>query len=165
MTDRFLPDYGLYLLSQGVRPETRLVFFDLPVDHLTRPALRTVSLTLSTEEQGQDYAISFDFIGPRIDDLLAAFREPARERLWRWLENLATVGDHLEFSPSATVGVVEATLGTVQQGLYERFAPLIVQQLITQATRFLASRFHQAQQQGLHIGDRFRAVRRATTWI
>ena len=52
MIDRFLPDYGLYLLSQGVRPETRLVFFDLPVDHLTRPALRTVSLTLSTEEQG-----------------------------------------------------------------------------------------------------------------
>ena len=69
--------------QKGVRPETRLVFFDLPVDHLTRPALRTVSLTLSTEEQGQDYAISFDFIGPRIDD----------------------------------------------QGLYERFAPLIVQRV------------------------------------
>ena len=83
MIDRFLPDYGLYLLSQGIRPETRRVFFDLPVDHLTRPALRTVSLTLSTEEQGQDYAISFDFIGPRIDD----------------------------------------------QGLYERFAPLIVQRV------------------------------------
>lgn len=129
MPDRFLPDYGLYLLSKGVRSETRLVFFDLPVDHLTRPALRTVSLTLSTEEQGQDYAISFDFIGSRIDDLLAAFPEPARERLWRWLENLATVGDHLECSPSATLGVVEATLGTVQQGLYEHFAPLIVQRV------------------------------------
>jgi len=87
MTDRFLPDYGLYLLKKGVRPETHLVFFNLPVDHLTRPALRTVSITLSTEEAGQDYAISFDFIGPRIDDLLAAFPEPARERLWRWLEN------------------------------------------------------------------------------
>ena len=129
MTDTFLPDYGLYLLSKGVRPETRLVFFDLPVDHLTRPALRTVSLTLSTEEQGQDYAISFDFTGPRIDDLLAAFPEPAREEFWRWLENPATVGDHLEFSPTATVGMVEATLGTVQQGLYERFVPLIVQRV------------------------------------
>jgi hypothetical protein len=129
MTDTFLPDYGLYLLSQGVRPETRLVFFNLPIDHFTRPALRTVSLTLSTEEQGQDYAISFDFTGPRIDDLLAAFPEPAREELWRWLENPATVGDHLEFSPTATVGVVEATLGTVQQGLYERFVPLIVQRV------------------------------------
>jgi hypothetical protein len=129
MTDTFLPDYGLYLLKKGIRSETRLVFFDLPVDHLTRPALRTVSITLSTEEQGQDYAISFDFTGPRIDDLLAAFPEPAREELWRWLENPATVGDHLEFSPTATVGVVEATLGTVQQGLYERFAPLIVQRV------------------------------------
>jgi hypothetical protein len=129
MTDRFLPDYGLYLLKKGVRSETRLVFFNLPIDHLTRPALRTVSITLSTEEGGQDYAISFDFTGPRIDDLLAAFPEPAREELWRWLENPATVGDHLEFSPTATVGVVEATLGTVQQGLYERFAPLIVQRV------------------------------------
>ncbi len=42
MPDRFLPDYGLYLLGKGVRPETRLVFFELPVDHLTRPDLRTV---------------------------------------------------------------------------------------------------------------------------
>ena len=67
MPDRFLPDYGLYLLNKGVRPETRLVFFDLPVEHLTRPDLRTVCLTLRTEEGGQDYAISFDFIGPRID--------------------------------------------------------------------------------------------------
>ncbi len=72
MTDRFLPDYGLYLLKKGVRSETRLVFFNLPIDHLTRPALRTVSITLSTEEGGQDYAISFDFTGPRIDDLLAS---------------------------------------------------------------------------------------------
>ncbi|HOW75533.1 MAG TPA: hypothetical protein P5102_05525 [Candidatus Competibacteraceae bacterium] len=78
MTSPFLPDYGLYLLKKGVCSETRLVFFDLPVDHLTRPALRTVSLTLSTEEGGQGYAISFDFTGPRIDDLLAAFPEPAR---------------------------------------------------------------------------------------
>jgi hypothetical protein len=31
MTDRFLPDYGLDLLRKGLRPETRLVFFDLPV--------------------------------------------------------------------------------------------------------------------------------------
>ncbi len=129
MTDRFLPDYGLYLLKKGVRPETRLVFFNLPVDHLTRPALRTVSLTLSTEEAGQDYAISFDFTGPRIDDLLAAFPEPQQETLWRWLETPATVGDHLTLSPSATVFSLEATLGAVQQGLYERFAPLIVQRV------------------------------------
>ena len=129
MTDRFLPDYGLYLLKKGVRPETHLVFFNLPVDHLTRPALRIVSITLSTEEAGQDYAISFDFIGPRIAELLAAFPEPARERLWRWLENPATVGDHLTLSPSAALFNVEATLGTVQQGLYERFAPLIVQRV------------------------------------
>ena len=40
MPDRFLPDYGLYLLGKGVRPETRLVFFDLPVEHLTRPRHR-----------------------------------------------------------------------------------------------------------------------------
>jgi hypothetical protein len=47
MPDRFLPDYGFYLLGKGVRPETRLVLFELPIDHLTRPALRTVCVTLS----------------------------------------------------------------------------------------------------------------------
>jgi hypothetical protein len=130
MTDLFLPDYGLYLLRKGLRPETRLVFFELPVDHLTRPALRTVSITLSTEEQGQDYAISFDFTGPRIDDLLSAFPEPGRAELWRWLEDPTTVGEHLQLSPAATLHTVEATLGAVQRGLYERFAPLIVQQVI-----------------------------------
>ncbi|MCB1771514.1 MAG: hypothetical protein KDJ31_17740 [Candidatus Competibacteraceae bacterium] len=129
MTDHFLPDYGLYLLHKGLRPEARWVFFDLPVDHLTRPALRTVSLTLSTEEQGQEYAISFDFTGPRIDDLLATFPEPARERLWHWLENPTTMGQHLSLSPAATLHTVEATLGAVQQGRYERFAPLIVQRV------------------------------------
>ena len=31
MPDRFLPDYGLYLLGKGVRPETRLgCFFPTP---------------------------------------------------------------------------------------------------------------------------------------
>jgi hypothetical protein len=130
MTDLFLPDYGLYLLRKGLRPETRLVFFELPVDHLTRPALRTVSITRSTEEQGQDYAISFDFTGPRIDDLLAAFPEPAREELWRWLEDPTTVGEHLQLSPAATLHTVEATLGAVQRGLYERFAPLNVQRVM-----------------------------------
>lgn len=129
MASPLLPDYGLYLLSQGVQPETRLIFFGLPIDHLTRPALRTVSVTLSTEEQGQDYAISFDFIGPRIDELLAAFPEPARESLWRWLEDRHTVGEHLQLSPSAILFNVEATLGAVQRGLYEEFAPLIVQRV------------------------------------
>ena len=70
MTSQLLPDYGLFLRSRGVQPGTRLVFFDVPIDHITRPALRMVSVTLSIEEEpGQNYAMSFDFIGPRIDDL------------------------------------------------------------------------------------------------
>jgi hypothetical protein len=129
VNDRFFPDYGLYLLSRGVRPATRLVFFEIPIDHLTRPALRTVSVTLSTEEGGQAYAISFDFTGPRVDELLAVFPEPQRERLWRWLEDPTTVGEHLQLAPPATVFTVEATLGAVQQGMFERFAPLIVERV------------------------------------
>jgi len=127
MTARFLPDYGLYLLSRGVRPETRLVFFELPVEHLTRPDLRTVSLTLSTEEGDREYAISFDFTGPRVEELLAAFPESQQETIWCWLEDRYTVGEHLALSPPATVFSIEATLGAVRQGWYERFAPLIVQ--------------------------------------
>lgn len=129
MTDRFLPDYGLFLLSQGVQPGARLVFFDVPIDHITRPALRTISVTLSIEEPGQHYAMSFDFIGPRIDELLAVFPEPAREALWQWLEDRTTVGEHLQLSPTATVAHLEATLGAIQRGAYERFVPLIVQRV------------------------------------
>jgi len=35
----------------------------------------------------------------------------------------------VEHPPPATVFSVEATLGAVRQGLYERFAPLIVQRV------------------------------------
>ena len=129
MTERFLPDYGLFLLSQGVQPSARLVFFDVPIDHITRPALRTISVTLSIEEPGQHYAMSFDFIGPRIDELLAVFPEPAREALWQWLEDRTTVGEHLQLSPTATVAHLEATLGAIQRGAYEQFVPLIVQRV------------------------------------
>ena len=130
MTSQFLPDYDLFLLSRGVRPGTRLVFFDLPIDHLTRPALRMVSITLNIEEEpGQHYAISFDFIGPRIDELLAVFPESAREALWQWLEDRTTVGEHTQLSPTATVAHLEATLGTVQRGAYEQFVPLLVQRV------------------------------------
>lgn len=129
MTSQFLPDYGLFLLSQGVQPGARLVFFDVPIDHITRPALRTISVTLSIEEPGQHYAMSFDFIGPRIDELLAVFPEPAREALWQWLEDRTTVGEHLQLSPTATVAHLEATLGAIQRGAYEQFAPLIVQRV------------------------------------
>ena len=130
MPDRFLPDYGLFLLSRGVRPETRLVFFELPVEHLTRPDLRTLCLTLSTEDGGQDYAISFDFIGPRVEELLAIFPEAQQESIWRWLEDRYTVGEHLAISPPATVFSIEANLGAVRQGIYERFAPLIVRRVV-----------------------------------
>ena len=130
MSSQFLPDYGLFLLSQGVQPDTRLVFFDVPIDHITRPALRTISVTLSIEEPGQHYAISFDFIGPRIDELLAVFPEPAREALWQWLDDRTTVGEHLQLSPTATVAHLEATLGAIQRGAYEQFAPLIVQRVM-----------------------------------
>ena len=129
MPDRFLPDYGLYLLSRGVQPETRLVFFDLPISHLTRPDLRTVSLTVNIEEGGQEYALSFDFTGPRVEELLAIFSEPRQETMWRWLEDRYTVGEHLAISPPATVFSIEATLGAVRQGIYERFAPLIVRRV------------------------------------
>jgi len=130
MTSQFLPDYGLFLLSRGVHPGTRLVFFDLPIDHFTRPALRMVSVTLSIEEEpGQNYAISFDFVGPQIDELLAVFPEPAREALWQWLEDRTTVGEHLQLSPTATIAHLEATLGTIQRGAYEQFVPLIVQRV------------------------------------
>jgi hypothetical protein len=44
MTAQFLPDYSLFLLSRGVQPGTRLVFFDWPIDHITRPALHTLSI-------------------------------------------------------------------------------------------------------------------------
>ncbi len=130
MTSQFLPDYGLFLLSQGVQPDTRLVFFDVPIDHITRPALRTISVTLSIEEPGQHYAMSFDFIGPRIDELLAVFPEPAREALWQWLDDRTTVGEHLQLSPTATVAHLEATLGAIQRGAYEQFVPLIVQRVM-----------------------------------
>lgn len=130
MTSQLLPDYGLFLLSRGVQPGTRLVFFDLPIDHLTRPALRMVSVTLSIEEEpGQNYAISFDFIGPRIDELLAVFPESAHEALCPWLEDRTTVGEHLQLSPTATVAHLEATLGRLQRGAYEQFVPLIVQRV------------------------------------
>jgi hypothetical protein len=129
VTDRFRPDPGRFLPRRGVRPATRLVFFDLPIDHLTRPDPRTVCVTLSTEEAGQDYAISFDFSGPRIDDLLAVFPEPRQASLWRWLEDRHTVGEHRAIAPPATVFCLEATLGAVRQGLYERFAPLIVERV------------------------------------
>ena len=129
MTSQFLPDYGLFLLGQGVQPGARRVFFDVPMEHLTRPALRTISVTLSIEEPGQHYAMSFDFIGPRIDELLAVFPEPAREALWQWLEDRTTVGEHLQLSPTATVAHLEATLGAIQRGAYEQFVPLIVQRV------------------------------------
>ena len=129
MSSQFLPDYGLFLLSQGVQPGARLVFFDVPIDPLTRPALRTISVTFSIEEPGQHYAMSFDFIGPRIDELLAVFPEPAREALWQWLDDRTTVGEHLQLSPTATVAHLEATLGAIQRGAYEQFVPLIVQRV------------------------------------
>ena len=131
MPDRFLPDYGLYLMDKGGRPETRLMFSEWSVEHLTRPDLRTVSLTLSTEEGDQEYALSFDFTGPRVEELLAAFPEPPQEAIWRWLEDRYTVGEPLALSPPAPVFSIEATLGAVQQGLFERFAPLIVRRVAT----------------------------------
>ena len=64
-----------------------------------------------------------------MEELLAIFPETQQESLWRWLEDWYTVGEHRAISPPATVFSIEATLGAVRQGLYERFAPLIVQRV------------------------------------
>jgi hypothetical protein len=66
---------------------------------------------------------------------LAVFPEPRQETIWRWLEDRYTVGEHLAISPPATVFSIEATLGAVRQGMFERFAPLIVRRVTASADR------------------------------
>ncbi|MFO1419515.1 MAG: hypothetical protein U1F59_00850 [Candidatus Competibacteraceae bacterium] len=61
--------------------------------------------------------------------LLAIFPELRQETMWRWLEDRYTAGEYRALSPPVTVFALEATLSAMRQGIYERFAPLIVRRI------------------------------------
>jgi hypothetical protein len=119
------PDYGTHLHARRISPEVKLVFYDVPVDHVTLTDAPSLTTTVNKAEEGIEYAISFDFTDEASVQLLALMPASAHDDLKRAAEADTVRGRTVAFEPPLTV-TLEAHLGSLQRSPQEIFAPLLV---------------------------------------
>jgi hypothetical protein len=119
------PDYGAYLHAKGISSRVALMFYDVPIDHVSLTDTPSLTTMVSKVEDGAEYAISFDFTDEAAADLLARAPAEALAALERAAQATTVRGRTVDFDPPLIV-LLEAKLTPLQRSPQEVFAPLLV---------------------------------------
>jgi hypothetical protein len=125
-SESFVPDYGAFWLANGYDGVPQY-FYDVPLNHLgaVRPGTYTSTVNLIVDKV--EYAVTFDFKGPRLVDLAKTLPGEFRERFLAKVSALP-FGKRLSLSPPIVVGIL-ASLASPQNAPRELFIPLAVQEV------------------------------------
>jgi len=119
------PDYGAYLHGRRISPAVNLVFYDVPIDHVSLTDVPSLTTMVNKLEDGIEYTISFDFTDEAAAHLLAKLPASAHVGLKRAAEATTVRGRTVDFELPLTVRL-EARLSPLQRSPQEVFAPLLV---------------------------------------
>lgn len=124
------PDYGKFLSDSGIRKNIEHNFYDVPINHLSRIDISTLSTMVNIVQEGREFAVSFDFTKDKLIRLLAVLQSPLREKVSVWLNNPQSIYTSYDFDYSVTVQHITAILGELQTGQSgEVFVPLLVNKI------------------------------------
>lgn len=119
------PDHGAYLHAQRISATVSLVFYDVPIDHVSVTDTSTVTTLVNKVEKGTEYAISFDFTEEAVAQLLARAPGGTLGTLERAARGPTPRARTVEFTPPLRVQL-EARVIPLQRVRGEFFAPLLV---------------------------------------
>lgn len=123
------PDYGTYLLEQGVGSHVEQHFHQVWLDHFTLLGPNAGFTTLVTlMREGREYAASFDFPSLLWEDFLQSLPEDEVDTFIKDFEYVTKLPHTVEFTQPHPISL-QAQLGKVQRGPHEMFVPLVVERV------------------------------------
>ena len=124
------PDYGKFLSDSGLRKNIEHHFYDVPINHLSRIDISTLSTLVTIVQQGREFAVSYDFTKDKFKSLLDVLHSPLREKVSAWISNPNSIYTSYDFDYPVNVQRISAQLGELQTGHSgEVFVPLAVNEV------------------------------------
>lgn len=125
------PDYGTYLMGQGVDRQVEQHFHGCWIDRFTMLGIEEGMTTLTTITRGADeFAASFDISWDLWVDFLSALPPALADEIARGLDDIDALPHTVEFPEPCRIGMA-ARIGEPQVGTGERFVPLVVERIWT----------------------------------
>lgn len=122
------PDYGAFLHAQGIGSGVELVFYDVPISHISLTDVPCLTTMVNKVENGVEYAVSFDFTDEAAAHLLARCPKSIMAALTRATQSRKASGRTITLERPISL-TLEARLGELQQSATDQFAPLLVQRV------------------------------------
>lgn len=120
------PDLGAYLLNEFGN-EKNHYFYQVPIDNIINTGDGILTFTAYPTYQDKVYAVSFDFTNQQLLELLKnncpVVLTAEAERI---LSNKELIPERIKISDVPTLIDIKAKVGNPVQGMYEVYAPLIV---------------------------------------
>ena len=118
------PDYGLYLLRQGVTPDVEYKFYDFRLYNLALIGRDQYSTMVDLPFDGQVFALSLDFNEEHLNQILRKASPELRFEVEQQVAADPAAPRGIAFRGEVSFGV-RARLGAVQKATAESFVPLV----------------------------------------
>jgi hypothetical protein len=126
---KYKPDYGLFLMNAGVGGEVDQFFYDFRLYSLTVLGVGEYSTMVEYPSDGKLYALSLDFNGQQLQQILATAPPEIARFLRTQLSQAPATCRTIDFSGEAVFGV-RARLGQIQRAPKESFVPFVAQEIL-----------------------------------
>jgi len=122
------PDYGLHVLQQGMSPDVEHNFYDFRLYNLALIAEGRYSTMVDLPFEGQVFALSLDFNGEQLDQILSKASPELRHQITEQISSDSATPRRIDFDGQVSFGV-RARLGSIQKAKAESFVPLVAQEI------------------------------------
>lgn len=126
---RLKPDYGLRLLQDGVAREVDHFFHEFRLDSLTVLGRGQYSTMVELPYDGEVYALSVDFSGAQLNDILSKAPAGVAAFIRAELARDAAAPRTIDLEGSVSFGI-RARLGQLQKAARESFVPLVCEEIL-----------------------------------
>ena len=127
------PDLGLRLLRDGVGPQVKLFYYDVPIHEFDVLGGGRFTAYLETPYEGEIHSLSLDFRVEHLILILSSIGLRARQRILSDLEQDPDSERPIRLPGPVHCDSICATLGQVQQGPFENYVPLDVVEIAVRA--------------------------------
>lgn len=125
----YLPDYGLRLLNEGIKPTLDLCFYDLRLNSVIVLGHRQYSTMVQMSYAGALHALSLDYNATQLKHILVKATPGHRTFIKAQLAADPATPRAIDFEEVISFGV-RARLGVPQQNDRESYVPLITQEIL-----------------------------------
>ena len=120
----FKPDYGLQLQRDGIGPQVKHFFYNVPLHGFDVTGFGQFTVCLDVPYAGETHALSLDFKQEHLAAILSLLPPSIRRDILLGLERDPHTPRSVPFPDPVHCDYICATLGQIQHGPHESYVPL-----------------------------------------